>query len=400
MCRCVVLCLYIEEKGRPRYLPKAHKRPIVEPNFKMLFEKAQRFHDMLPKGEMGHEHLQLFLDELAGSHSVRIGATPFGTMEPIISLFEKERTSNRRVRLSRALGPGVWLFNLTFTGSSNNQSDTLSGDFIISRSPAHESSYILYFIDAGDFYSKSLNPVISKLFPQLVLTTIKTDQMRGLIELYKQSHGLASIRIRRASQQLRFHNSRPMSAVVWPNMSTEEAFAFLHENNGWFKRIEFESYLSDTSWGRVSITRNGTIRTTLRYRSVGTTIIRSILDQIDSDIVLFSNRTRIKEENFNVKPLSIVFMEPLFESVDVNKSFIEQFRTIRNASVSVIHGNPYVHMQLLDYYDGSSYDVWVIESNRVDIVPQTKSSAGSIERITKHVFNTFAEGDVREYVTT
>lgn len=366
----------------------------------MLFQKVHRFRDLLPKQVMNNEQLVHFLDEIAGGHGVRVGAIPFGTVEPIIELFEKERTNNRKVNHARKLGPDIALFNLTYTGPERITSETLSGDFIIAKSQSHTSSYILYFIDSGGFFSKSLKPVVSNLFPQIILTTIKTDEMRGLIELYKQSHGLSNVRIRRASQQLRFHDNKPMSAVVWPNMGTEEAFAFLHENNGWFKSIEFEAYSNGSSWGKVSIARNGTVRTTLRYRAAANTIVQSIVDQVESQITLFSNRSRSKAENFEVKPLSIVFSEPLFEKVETNKTFIEQFRTMKNASVSVIHGNPYLHIQLIDYYDGSSFDVWVIESNRVDIVPQTKASAGSIKRITKHVFNTFAEGEVREYATT
>lgn len=366
----------------------------------MLFKKVHRFRDKLPKQVMSNDGLLQFLDELAGAHDARIGAIPFGTYEPILELFEKDRTQNRRVKHSRKLGNGIALFNLTYTGPKRDSSDALSGDFIVAKSPEHTATYILYFIDSGDFYSKSLKTVLSNLFPQIVLTTIKTDEMRGLIELYKQSHGLSNIRIRRASQQLRFHDNKPMSAVVWPDMSTEEAFAFLYENNGWFKSLEFEAYSNGSPWGKVSIARNGTVRTTLRYRAAANTIVRSIVNQVDKQLILFSNRSRSKSENFVVKPLSIVFPEPVFEQVETNKTFIDQVRTIENASVSVIHGNPYVHIQLIDYYDGSSFDLWVIESNRVDIVPQTKASAGSIKRITKHVFNTFAEGDVREYAIT
>ena len=47
---------------------------------------------------------------------------------------------------------------------------------------------------------------------------------------------------------------------------------------------------------------------------------------------------------------------------------------LRGTSVSVLHGNPYVHLSILDYHDGSAFDLWVLDRQRLIIVPQLKAS--------------------------
>ena len=66
------------------------------------------------------------------------------------------------------------------------------------------------------------------------------------------------------------------------------------------------------------------------------------------------------------------------------------------SSHTVYHGNPYLHASLVDYCDGSSYDLWVLSEDRLIIVPQLKASFGSISRFCEHIFRKFREGNIKE----
>jgi len=67
------------------------------------------------------------------------------------------------------------------------------------------------------------------------------------------------------------------------------------------------------------------------------------------------------------------------------------------SSVSVLHGNPYIRLSVVDYIDGSNIDVWVLNTKQIFIVPQMKASVPSIKRIINHIFDTFAEGKIIDY---
>ena len=60
------------------------------------------------------------------------------------------------------------------------------------------------------------------------------------------------------------------------------------------------------------------------------------------------------------------------------------------------HGNPYIHMSVADYTDGSSYDLWVVNPKRIVIVPQIRATEGSLSRLTNHIFEQFKEGEIIE----
>jgi hypothetical protein len=112
---------------------------------------------------------------------------------------------------------------------------------------------------------------------------------------------------------------------------------------------------------------------------------------------LFAHRSRKDNPNLDAKPLAISFPAGQFDDVGENAKFIRAMRTLKTASVSVLHGNPYIHLAVIDYFDGSTFDVWVLDPNSIIVVPQMYGSVGAIKRLVNHVFDTYAEGEVSEY---
>ncbi len=70
------------------------------------------------------------------------------------------------------------------------------------------------------------------------------------------------------------------------------------------------------------------------------------------------------------KPLAINFPEEEFSKVENHKKFIEIISSLSETSVSILHGNPYIHLSIVDYIDASTYDLWVVDNNRILLVPQ------------------------------
>jgi len=74
-------------------------------------------------------------------------------------------------------------------------------------------------------------------------------------------------------------------------------------------------------------------------------------------------------------------------------------RKLPSSSVSILHGNPYVHLSILDYKDGSVFDIWVLSPDVITIVPQMKGTVAAIKRVINYIFDSYAEGQIREYST-
>ena len=83
----------------------------------------------------------------------------------------------------------------------------------------------------------------------------------------------------------------------------------------------------------------------------------------------------------------------VFEDSNTNEDFISALKKIPHFGYSVMHSNPYIHMSLLDYKDGSSFEILVHEPNKIVILPQIRASSVSLERVIGHISEKFGEGD-------
>jgi hypothetical protein len=97
------------------------------------------------------------------------------------------------------------------------------------------------------------------------------------------------------------------------------------------------------------------------------------------------------ENNGEIRPVFIEYSNNIFENVEQNKRLIKSLSEFPKSSYSVYHGNPYLHMSMVDYCDGSSYDIWVVSSNRLIIIPQLRATFNSLSRLCEHILKRFME---------
>jgi hypothetical protein len=115
------------------------------------------------------------------------------------------------------------------------------------------------------------------------------------------------------------------------------------------------------------------------------------------NVTFFSKRSRRDNPNRDIRPLCIDFGYEKFSDVEENHKFISSMRPMKATSLSVVHSNPYVHLSLFDYFDGSSFDIWILSSEKIIIVPQLKASFQSIKRLLNHIFDNYGEGKIQDY---
>ncbi len=96
--------------------------------------------------------------------------------------------------------------------------------------------------------------------------------------------------------------------------------------------------------------------------------------------------------------MRIVYTENVFADKRQNQRLVKVLDGLPEASLSVFHPNPYLHACLLDYTDGSSYDIWVAKPSAILVVPKRKATTQSIERVCNQICDEFEEGDVVEFI--
>ncbi len=193
----------------------------------------------------------------------------------------------------------------------------------------------------------------------------------------------------------RKRDDKPDTAeITWGSCEIEEVFDRARDLNWWFKSI---SYILETPGSlmrpvRGSVTRDGFFFITGMFNTVYEGLVSPYCRKLQSRFEFLQNRARLKEEGFQTKPIRLDFYEDFFEMPACNNDVIEMFHSYRNASVSVLHGNPYIHLSVVDFQDGSSYDILIVDKQSITIVPQLRATPRALHRVCEYIWDNFNEG--------
>lgn len=111
---------------------------------------------------------------------------------------------------------------------------------------------------------------------------------------------------------------------------------------------------------------------------------------------LFMRRGAADSPTHLPRPLQMTYDASVFDDKSENRRLIEVLKRLPDSGLSVFHPNPYIHASLIDYWDGSSYTIWVNENSTICIVPEKKASPGSFERLCNHIAEFFGEAMISE----
>ncbi len=340
------------------------------------------------------------IDSILATESLSVRAIPFSCDKPPIEWFPKIKGGSRHALLMNE-NEGVQLFELTHSFKNGEEEKQESGRFFIYEHSKYEKVYVALTVESNNFFNRVLLPFIQSLYPTVIMTFITHKRLRNLLEEFQATNQFTDLIITRASQRLRFEeegkHKKLMPVVSWPGMDLTEAFNWVHQNNGWFQSLQFEARRNAAAIAEISFTRQGIVRTNHIFSKVFEAFVLPVCKTIHENIEIFGHRSRRESADLAAKPLVIDFEEGQFSEVSENAKFIQAMRRLKTASVSVLHGNPYICMSVIDYYDGSTFDLWVLNSNQLVIVPQMKGSIPAIKRLVNHVFDTYAEGEIEDY---
>jgi hypothetical protein len=95
-------------------------------------------------------------------------------------------------------------------------------------------------------------------------------------------------------------------------------------------------------------------------------------------------------------PLTIRLPGPVFVDAEATGLLIDALSRHRALSVAVMHRNPYLHVVVTDYLDGSNFDVFVTDDAAIDIHPGYRASVGALGRLTELLSERFLAEDIAE----
>jgi hypothetical protein len=340
------------------------------------------------------------LSRLSITDNISITTIPFGTEESppyIFSLFSKNKRKVNQIYYNE----GVYLFKLDYQIKDGGDLREENGFFFVYECEQFKNVYLAITIESHFFIKKGLYPFIKSIYPKLYLTFIKHDKLSRLLHAFKARFDNLNLVITRASLKNRYAekelNSRLVPMVGWPNLELDEALKWAAQNDSWFQSLQLKLNAKNTIIAEISLNRQGIVSTNHLYDEVMRFFILPTCQILEDNMKMFTHRSRRDNNSLSVRPIAIDFGYERFKETEENKKFIDVMRGYNKAAISVLHGNPYLHLTVIDYFDGSNFDLWMVSPDIIAIVPQMKGSIAAIKRLVNHIFDTFAEGKIIDY---
>jgi hypothetical protein len=98
----------------------------------------------------------------------------------------------------------------------------------------------------------------------------------------------------------------------------------------------------------------------------------------------------------DVRPLTISFDRDLLTDRIHNEVLARAVSSIQRSAIAVYHMNPYLHLSLTDFIDGSTMDIVSTSASEVSIYPGYNCSFYSLTRVSEEISKNFYEGKIEE----
>jgi hypothetical protein len=201
----------------------------------------------------------------------------------------------------------------------------------------------------------------------------------------------------------RLSDTKKESQVTYTDVHYSEVFDQIEAHDQWVHSIRFYSKQREREQNGRRLDFFSGLITRSCFFSIRRNFVPLIKIIIPSAIKFASVRNeylRLREEKaskLKPEPIVIKFEDKPFSDTSKNKQFIGALSAMDSCSISRYHNNPYIHLSLIDYLDGSSYDIWVVTVDRMVIIPSFSASTASMSRLLNHVFERIKEGEIEDY---
>lgn len=122
------------------------------------------------------------------------------------------------------------------------------------------------------------------------------------------------------------------------------------------------------------------------------TVLRRLERAARERLALLKDRARTGSNA--VRPLRVKLREPLLRTPEDTGLVIDILRAESRLGVAVVHRNPYLHLAVSDYEDGSNFDIFVTNPSEVVVHPGFTASVGSLNRVLQRLSESLPSEEV------
>ena len=293
-------------------------------------------------------------DQVTGELEVRVGRNPRRKLQTTFTVIRNTRVSK------------VWL--------------------LLSDASSEMQGYI------GRYYS-------SHVHPRPATPVFRTEQIQEMLKLLETRGGAQSLRIRQAGHRTRIHSEGAEQSLEtdrkWTDLASEDWFGQVREAHSWITDISFTYTTLGGRAARMRIGRYGDFK--LQGHAVEAFQVIDLACVMALERYAFlREREKSRKTSFRGRPFRINFARGVIRDQSDVKRLHSALLQVPNTSCTLLHGNPYFHVTMTDYEDGSSYEVISVAESYVVVVPQGRATVRALTSLCRGVFSNFQEGTLAE----
>lgn len=248
--------------------------------------------------------------------------------------------------------------------------------------------------ESSDFVDRGLDWVIRNCTPNLYEFYATSRDLEGVLDRFAESLSKeADITVTQAVA----YSHREQAEISYKTRPYPIVFRKAREGGNYIDSLTFKAFTDEETVLEASITRNGATKLSRGNVDV---FLNYLLEQYISygheKDELFTGKER-NQDSGEVQEIEVQFDNPVFQATKDNEILIEALADLSRASVTVYHKNPYAHISVLDFNDGSSCDVFITDPETISIVPSYRGSTNFLMRISDKLYRELDESTI-EYI--
>ena len=245
-------------------------------------------------------------------------------------------------------------------------------------------------VSYSNFWIYAMQPFRRKLYPDGMPLFFRQEEIELALVSLEESLG-QDFHVRIAdvtSKEERSSDNRAIRKSYdterrWTDLPIQDVFSQAKERGQWFTGLRFlinkKKRDSDVFYqvGSGRLNKYGEISFDSYYSEIASALLGSLELNAVQRLHLFEKRG-IRERGYKPsKPIEISYDYEAFGQVEEVRRFGKVVSAFPNSTKAVFHSNPYYHASIADFLDGSSFDVWVLSSSRVVIIPTSNDELTS-----------------------
>ena len=272
--------------------------------------------------------------------------------------------------------------------------------------------YLAVTDGSAAFVDRALEPFVQSLYPGVSEAALSSAEMRGALDILERRSG-GAVRIAGVEACPEWDEAcgrgGPDAEEGWDgahgsyaacaDAPYRDALDEATEGGRRIGRVQMRLVQDGAPAMECQISRRCRLQFRLSMRPFCTSALPYMAGLASGKTAFYSGRSR-KENGGRIRALDIVLDDDVFSNIRENERLVHIIRAMPHSAGSTYNLFPYVHRSLVDYTDGSSFDILVSTVDRITIVPQLSATHASVARLVNHIFERFAEGHVEEHHET